>query len=173
MIDKRFYEHKSTDPVRTIIAVAILSLLLAVFGAWGGAIVTANEMRCPAWLGSDFTVGRYCVPGPLNGVIWNAQYRAFPSHRVRANLASWPAAKRRHFMRSLNASLIGAGIGFGLAAAVTIVASIAIRRKTGSKRVMIEGTRFWANDDEVFATGLAINYRPPLHKRLAAAWRKA
>jgi hypothetical protein len=173
MIDKRFYEHKATDPLRSILAVAIISLLLAVFGAWCGAIATANEMGCPTWLGSDFTVGRYCVPGPLNGLIWNAQYRAFPSHRVRANLASWPPAKRRHFMRALNASLIGAGVGFGVAVIVTIISAAAIRAKASGKRVMIEGTRFWANDDEVFATGLAVNYEPPLFKRLTSGWRKA
>jgi hypothetical protein len=166
MIDKRFYEHRESDPARAVIGVALMSVLVLVVALWAGSIVTANQLGCPPWLDGTVRSGPGCLTGPMNGLLWNMQYRAFPGGADRRRIRSWPPSYRRHFYRALDASWIAGIAGFLLASATTVATAMAVFARKRNERVMIEGTRFWANDDEVFATGLAVNYRPPLLRRL-------
>lgn len=163
MIDKRFYEHKEQDPAKSAIGVVLLSLVILLMSLSIGSTVTANELGCPRWLsGAYHANGSWCFAGPAQGLIWTAEYRLFPNAHARHVIASW--SKRQRAALTVPTKFFFAGVALSVVLGALI--AVGTRRRRRSDRAMHKGTRFWASDEEVFGTGLAVNYRPQLSKRL-------
>jgi len=174
MIDPRFYEHRESDPLRASIGAVILGLLLAAVIAWIGTGVADNVASCPRWLPATARIGSVCVVSPITDALWVIEYRAVPAiapsskvgRRIRAHEARWSRTYRSHFEFAINLVIASMIIGFSVGIVFAVIAINNINHKKRTQRVMVEGTRFWANDDEVFASGLAVNYVAPLKQRL-------
>lgn len=175
MIDKRFYEHREQDLARSLMGLLLVGLAMFVMACFIGATITANELGCPRWLSGAYPMQAEtrvpCFTSPISGIIWNFQYRIMPTPVVRRNIASWSPVHRRRLYRALGASF--AAMVFGGIATVVAVALLAIRFIYVAKnyRPMHKGTRFWATDEEVFKTGLAVNYRASILSRIRGLFR--
>jgi len=166
MIDKGFYEYREEDPLRRIIGVLIISLGVLVGASTVGATLTATELGCPTWLVGTYKLGGVCLAPPTNGPLWLVQYRLMPSAKIKRNVASWPPAQRQRLYRALDASWICVVVGLILSLIVGTIVGIFTMRAIRARRPKHKGTIFWANDEEVFNTGLCVNYKPPLMKRI-------
>lgn len=165
MIDPGFYEHREEDPARRVIGAFVLAITVFVGAMYLASFTTSTMLGCPHWLAGSRQVGPVCFTTPFAAPIALTEYRVFASSSVRRNIARMAPAQRTRFNNAINVALLTmtAGVIAGIAIAVIFLVSAARRAK--KKRPRHKGTRFWATDEEVFATGLAVNYRPPLPQR--------
>ncbi|TAM73315.1 hypothetical protein EPN44_14385 [bacterium] len=112
--------------------------------------------------------GVVAVYSPLAPVTWLRAW--FPNARV--SIHDMNAPDRKRVQRAMDMVLQAWTIGGSIAVALFILSAMLMATTRKSQRVQIYGTRFWAQPDEIYASGLLVGYQPPRVERIRAALRR-